>query len=167
MSQNILAKIVISLIVMMNFSSSLSLTPPISTLPYKNYTFHLDESSKYIIYSFKSEKNITDYELVFRFSQVPKYSTKFFVYYSQNDISSNIDTLISYNQESGEFFNSIYSTSLDQLNKMNYEVVLNSSNCDPNYLKPGYFYAVISIVSEGTKPEYSSGFVVFNTLNIP
>ena len=74
MSQNILSTIVISLIVMMNFSSSLSLTPPIPALAYKNYTFHLDESSKYIIYSFKSEEDITNYELVFRFSQIQTYS---------------------------------------------------------------------------------------------
>ena len=167
MSQNILSTIVISLIVMMNFSSSFSLTTPIPALAYKNYTFHLDESSKYIIYSFKSEEDITNYELVFRINQAPTYSTKFFVYYSQNDISSSIDSIITYDQGTGEFFNSIYSTSLDQLKKMNYEVVLNSSNCDAKNLKPGYFYAVISIVSDGTEPEYASGFVVFNTLCIP
>ena len=74
MSQNILSTIVISLIVMMNFSFSLCLTPPISALPYKNNLFHLDESSKYIIYSFKSEEDITNYELVFRFSQIQTYS---------------------------------------------------------------------------------------------
>ena len=82
-------------------------------------------------------------------------------------ISSSIDDLITYDQGTGEFFNSIYSTSLDLLNKMNYEVVMNSSNCDTNYLKPGYFYAVISIVSDGTEPEYIGGFVIFNTLYIP
>ena len=145
MSQNLFSKIVILAIMVLNFSLSLSLTPPISTIPHTIYTFNLIESSKYIIYSFKNEEDITDYDMVFRFSNKPKYSTKFFVYYSQNDVSNRIDDLISYDQESGEFFNSIYSISLDQIDKMNYEVVLNSSNCNTNNLKPGYFYAVISI----------------------
>ena len=167
MSQNLLSKIVILAIMVLNFSLSLSLTPPISTIPHTIYTFNLIESSKYIIYSFKNEEDITDYDMVFRFSNKPKYSTKFFVYYSQNDVSNRIDDLISYDQESGEFFNSIYRTSLDQIDKMNYEVVLNSSNCNTNNLKPGYFYAVISIVSDGTDPEYTSEFVLFNTRYIP
>ena len=166
MSQNLFSNFVI-LVIMLDFSLSLSLNPPITTSPHKIYTFNLTESSKYIIYSFKNEDDITDYDMVFRFSNKPIYSTKFFIYYSQNDVSNRIDDLISYDQETGEFFNSIYSTSLDQIDKMNYEVVLNSSNCNVKNLKPGYFYAVISIVSDGSDPEYTSEFVLFNTLYIP
>ena len=158
MSQTLFSKIVILAIMVLNFSLSLSLTPPISTIPHTIYTFNLIESSKYIIYSFKNEDDITDYDMVFRFSNKPKYSTKFFVYYSQNDVSNRIDDLISYDQESGEFFNSIYSTSLDQIDKMNYEVVLNSDNCDIKYLLQGYFYAVISNVSDKPESEYTGEF---------
>ena len=167
MSQKTFSKIVILTIIMINFSFSFSLIPPIPITQHKIYTFNLNKFSKYIIYSFKNEDDISKYDLVFRFSTIPTYSTKFFIYYSQNDVSNRIDDLISYDQESGEFFNSIYSTSLDQIDKMNYEVVLNSSNCNTNNLKPGYFYAVISIVSDGTDPEYASEFVLFNTRYIP
>ena len=167
MSQNLISRIVVLAIILLNFSLSLSLNPPISTSPHTIYTFSLTESSKYIIYSFKNVHDITNYDMVFRFNNTPIYSTKFFIYYSQNDVSNRIDDLISYDQETGEFFNSIYSTSLDQIDKINYEVVLNSDNCNPTNLKPGYFYAVISIVSEGSDPEYTGEFVLFNTLYIP
>ena len=167
MSQYLFSKIVTLTIIILNFSLSFSLTPPISTTQHTVNTFNLTENSKYIIYSFKNEDDITKYDIVFRFSKIPLYSTKFFVYYSKNDVSDKIDDLISYDQETGEFFNSIYSTSLDQIDKMNYEIVLNSDNSNTNYLKPGYYYAVISIVSDGTDPEYTGEFVIFNTFYIP
>ena len=72
--------------------------------------------------------------------------------------SQNIDNLITYNKNTGEFYNFIYSTSLDKLDKMNYEVVLNSDNCDIKYLLQGYFYAVISIVSDKPESEYTGEF---------
>ena len=51
MSKNLFSKIFILAIIMLNFSLSLSLTPPISTIPHTIYTFNLTESSKYIIKS--------------------------------------------------------------------------------------------------------------------
>jgi hypothetical protein len=74
---------------------------------------------------------------------------------------------ISYNSETGEFKNSFHSESLMDLNKKNMEVVLNSSNCNSEYLKPGYIYAVISIVSEGSQPEYNGEFHIFSSQYIP
>ena len=164
MSQNIFSKI---LILILNFSFSLSLIPPISTIEHKIYTINLNSSSKYIIYSYQSKYDIsTKYDIVFHFSKVPKYSTKFFVYYSKEDVSKNIDNLISYDPKTGEFYNFIYSTSLDNLDKMNYEVVLNSDYCDVKYLLQGYFYAVISIVSDKPESEYTSEFFLFGTASL-
>ena len=40
---------------------------------------------------------------------------------------------------------------------------MNSDNFDVKYLLPGYFYAVISIVSKEGKAEYSSDIVLFTT----
>ena len=159
MSQNLFAIIIIFLI---NFSFAFSLSSPIYVSQYKNYNFDLDNSLKYIICYFINIKNITNSEIVFRFSNAPKYSTKFFLYYSKEDVSKNIDSLISYNEKTGEFFNSIYSTSLDKLDKMNYEIILNSNNLDAKYLLPGYFYTVISLISNDAKAEYSSEFFLFN-----
>ena len=167
MSQKNFLKIVILTIIMINFSFSFSLIPPIPITQHKIYTFNLNKFSKYIIYSFKNDDDITNYDIVYRFSEIPKYKTKLFVYYSKNDVSNRIDELISYDKETGEFFNSFYNTSLDQLNKKSYEVVLNSGNCKVENLKPGYFYAVISFVTDGTEPEYTSEFVLFNTVYTP
>ena len=167
MSQKILSQIIIIILAIINISLSLQLTPPIQAKSHTVYTFNLTAESKYIIYSFKNDDDIADYEIVFRFNTVPKYSSKFFVYYSQNDISDRMEDLITYDPETGEFSDSIYSLSLNSIDQINYEIALNSSNCNSQYLKPGYFYAVISIVSTGSGPEYSGEFVVFNTLNIP
>ena len=79
MSQYIFLLIFIFLI---NFGFSFSLIPPISLIKHKTYTFSLNSTSKYIIYSYRNRDNISDYDVVFRFSNVPKYSTKFFLYYS-------------------------------------------------------------------------------------
>ena len=160
MSKNIFLLIFILII---NFGFSFSLIPPISLIKHKTYTFSLNSTSKYIIYSYRNKDNISDYDVVFRFSKVPKYSTKFFLYYSQYDVSTNIEEIINYDQNPGEFYNSIYSTSLNELDKMNYEIVLNSNNFNVKYLLPGYFYAVISIVSNDVKSEYTSEFVLFIT----
>ena len=91
MSQNLFSKIVTLTIIILNFSLSFSLTPPISTDQHTVYTFNLTENSKYIIYSFKNKDDITNYDIVFRFSKIPLYSTKFFLYYSKNDVSDKID----------------------------------------------------------------------------
>ena len=152
---------------MANFIFIINLSPPIPTLPHTSYYFNLDESSKYVIYSFKNEIDSTNADLVFRFGQVPTYDSKLFLYYNKNDISDNIGSFISYNSETGEFKNSFHSESLMDLNKKNMEVVLNSSNCNSEYLKPGYIYAVISIVSEGSQPEYNGEFLIFSSQYIP
>ena len=94
MSQNLFSRFAILAVILLNFSLSLSLNPPISTSQHTIYTFNLTESSKYIIYSFKNELDITNYDMVFRFSNKPIYSTKFFLYYSQNDVSNSMQLLV-------------------------------------------------------------------------
>ena len=96
MSQKILSQIIIIILAIINISLSLQLTPPIQAKSHTVYTFNLTAESKYIIYSFKNDDDIADYEIVFRFNTVPKYSSKFFVYYSQNDISDRMEDLITY-----------------------------------------------------------------------
>ena len=89
-SKQSLQKIYFSILFMANFIFIINLSPPIPTLPHTSYYFNLDESSKYVIYSFKNEIDSTNADLVFRFGQVPTYDSKLFLYYNKNDISDNI-----------------------------------------------------------------------------
>lgn len=159
--QNIFSNLCILLFLIHNISFSFDLTPiPIEF--YKTYSFSLEEYSKFIIYSFQNDMDPKE-ELIFRFSKSPDYDSKLFLYYSENDVSQNIDTLIKCNPYTGEFFESFYSTSLRFLYRNNYEAVVNSGNTDIKYILPGYIYAVISIVSTASYPKYKSEIVIYNT----
>ena len=83
---------------------SLKINP---ALFHKTYSFSLKEPSKFIIYSFKNDMDNND-ELVFSFSNIPNDETMLYLYYSINDISDNIESLISCNPYTGEFFGSFY-----------------------------------------------------------
>ena len=146
-----------------NFSFLFCLLPPIPVLPYTEYSFHLNDSSKYIIYSYYNKKDSTDAELVFRFYSAPTEDTKLFLYYSINDVSDNINSLIKYLPVYNQFSSSFYNINLkNDLSSDNVELVLNSNKCDNKYLKPGFIYAVVCITSKVIS-KYESTFVVFST----
>ena len=140
---------------------SLKINP---ALFHKTYSFSLKEPSKFTIYSFKNDMDNDD-DLVFSFSKIPNDETILYLYYSINDISDNIESLISCNPYTGEFFGSFYNFQLKSMS--NSEVVVNSNKCDGQYLMPGYIYAVISIVATTENPEYSSELIIYNTKFMP
>ena len=160
---NILSRLCVLIIVIPNFFISFNFNPiPIHF--HRNYSFSLNEYSRFIIYSFRNEMNIDD-DLVFRFGETPNYSSKLYLYFSVNDVSENIETLINCNPYTGEFFGSFYNIVIDRIS--NNEVVINSNKCDNQYLIPGYIYAVISIVSISENPEYKSNLIIYNTQYMP
>lgn len=163
--ENIFSKLCILIILTANFSSSIVLTP-IPVTFHKTYSFNLNEYSKFIIYSFKNDMD-PNYKLIFRFSSIPYYSSQLYLYYSENDISENIGTLISCNPYTGEFFGSFCSVNIENSIYRNHELVLDSYKCESQYLMTGYIYAVISIVSVKENSRFVSDLVIYNTKYIP
>ena len=163
--QNIFSIIFILSLFIPDFSISSSLTP-ISVIFHKGYDFSLNEFSKFVVYSFKNEMDIDD-DLVFRFDSFPKFSSKLYLYFSENDVSQNIETLISCNPYTGEFFGSFYNIDISEEKVNNYEIVVNSNECDSQYLISGYIYVVISLVSLEENPEYKSQIKIYNTKYMP
>ena len=132
--QNILSKIYFITVFLAYLSLSFSLIPPIEIPLYENISFSLNEESKYVIYSFHNEFDILG-DLVFRFSSVPEYSSKLFLFYSDKNIYENLDKIIAYDETTGECSNSFYEFSLDDLASSNFEIVLNKDNTESSYLK--------------------------------
>ena len=111
--QNIIIKLCIFIFFLPYFSLTYSLkVNPV--LFHKTYSFSLKEPSKFIIYSFKNDMD-NNYELIFSFSEIPKVETKLYLYYSENDIADNIESLISCNPYTGEFFGSFFSFQLKRM----------------------------------------------------
>ena len=164
--QNIFYKLSILILLISNFSFSFDFTP-IPILFHKYYSFSLNEYSKFIIYSFKNDMD-PEYELIFRFSEIPRYESKLYLYFSEIDISQNLETLIKCNPYTGEFFESFYNINIGRIRYTNNnEIILNSNNCQSQYLMPGYIFAVISIVSISKNPVYTSNIMIYNTKYMP
>ena len=163
--QKIFQKLCMIIVLATSFSLSFDLTP-IPIVFYKYYSFSLYEKSKFVIYSFKNEMD-PDHELIFRFTKEAFDASKLFLYFSENDVSQNIESLINFNPYTGEFFGSFYSYYLNSISRTNYEIIINSDKCDKKYLMPGYIYAVISCVSTRENPYYSGDILIFNTKYMP
>ena len=155
-----LTKLLIFIIFMIDISFSFSLLAPIPITLGNNYTFTLKESTKYVIYFFKNEMS-TNNNLVLHFNNTPTYDIKLFLYFSETNESQNIESIIKYNNQTGIFFDAFYSTNLNILKDMNYEIILNSSNCGIQCFTSGYIYAVIGIFSTDINSEFTSEFIAY------
>ena len=158
--KNILTKLCTLILFFSCSSLSYSFTPiPINFR--ETYSFSLEEPSKFIIFYFQNDMDSTS-ELFFRFNNRPYYGLTLYLYFSVNDVSDNIESLISCNPYTGQFFGSFYNSFIDDK-----DIIIEGSEFDDKYLRPGYIYAVISITSTRPNPYYNGELLIYNSKFMP
>ena len=148
-----------------------SLINPILLQAHDRVYFSLTPKSNYIIYSYKNDMPDGSYDLIIRLFNPPVYQTMIYVYYSAIAVSKNLESLIKYEKTYDRFTGYFYSCNIADLSKNLYEVVLNKNtdNIVPisNFLKPGYIYTIIHLISKQTRAEHHDWFYIYNSYHKP
>ena len=165
-------KIFIMLFLYFSLFSLFTCSTLINPIPLKAHDrvfFSLTPESNYIIYSYLNDMPDSSYDLIIRLFNTPRYQTMIYVYYSVIDVSKNLDSLIKYEKTYDKFSGYFYSCNIADLSKNLYEVVLNKNtdNIDSNYLKPGYIYTIIHLISKQTRAEHHDWFYIYNSYHKP
>ena len=147
---------------------SCALKAPIRLKPHERNFFDLTANSRYVIYSFENNMPDDSYDLIILLSKNPR-DVGLYVYYSETDVSENLESIINYNENTGQFYGEKYASYLTNLNDYANVAILNKNTIgnSADFLKPGFIYVVINIMSFTYTKEFYDWFYIYNTYDVP
>ena len=147
---------------------SCALKAPILLKPHQRDFFDLTQDSRYVIYSFKNDMPDNSYDLVILLSKYPS-DVNLFVYYSETDVTENLESLIKYDENTGTFSGGYYAVAVNSLYDHASVVILNKDTIgnSAEFLKPGFIYVVINLTPTIYTKEFYDWFYIYNTYDIP